>query len=121
MRAFSARYLTAEPLGSQAGGAAEASLRLPSPKSGRKYLLYAHIPFCERLCPYCSFNRYPLNEPLAHVYFDCLRREMQMLAQMGYEFHSMYVGGGTPTVLIDELAATIDLAGALFDLREVSC
>jgi coproporphyrinogen III oxidase-like Fe-S oxidoreductase len=31
------------------------------------------------------------------------------------------VGGGTPTILIDELTATIDLAYKLFDRREVSC
>ena len=24
------------------------------------YLLYVHIPFCETLCPYCSFHRYAL-------------------------------------------------------------
>ena len=44
-----------------------------------------------------------------------------MAAQKGYHFHSMYIGGGTPTILLDELAHTIDLARELFGLREVSC
>ncbi|MBM3303248.1 MAG: coproporphyrinogen III oxidase, partial [Deltaproteobacteria bacterium] len=35
------------------------------PEPGRDYLLYVHIPFCEELCPYCSFNRVPLQVDMA--------------------------------------------------------
>ena len=93
---------------------------LPSPVPGKQYMLYVHIPFCEQLCPYCSFNRYPFDEELARAYFRDLRQEMRMIALMGYDFGSAYFGGGTPTVLIDELVATIDLARELFDIQEVS-
>ncbi len=44
-----------------------------------------------------------------------------MVADLGYDFHSLYVGGGTPTIDIDELVATIDLAKSLFSIKEVSC
>ncbi len=94
---------------------------LPAPLPGRKYMLYAHVPFCETLCPYCSFNRYTFDEANARSYFQSLREEMRMVKRLGYDFESMYVGGGTPTILPDELAQTIDLARSLFGIREVSC
>ena len=93
---------------------------LPAPKQNTAYMLYMHVPFCERLCPYCSFNRFPFQEEAAHKYFQNLRTEMKMLADAGYNFNSVYIGGGTPTILIDELCDTINLAHELFDIREVS-
>ncbi len=94
---------------------------LPAPKPGRKYMLYLHVPFCESLCPYCSFHRVVFREELARSYFKSLREEMRMAHDLGYVFSSMYIGGGTPTVSIDELCATIDLARELFGVTEVSC
>ncbi len=93
---------------------------LPGPRPDTTYLLYAHVPFCERLCPYCSFNRFPFKEDRARRYFRNLREEMRIIAALGYDFPALYIGGGTPTILIDELAATIDLARELFSIREVS-
>ncbi|MCL2025022.1 MAG: coproporphyrinogen III oxidase family protein [Coriobacteriia bacterium] len=94
---------------------------LPRPKSDKTYMLYVHIPFCERLCPYCSFNRYPYDEQLATRYFNDLRVEMRLVAEQGYRFGSLYFGGGTPTINLPELCETIDLARELFDIKEVSC
>jgi coproporphyrinogen III oxidase-like Fe-S oxidoreductase len=111
MRLLNRRYL---------GLKATDATRLPAPHPQQDYMLYAHVPFCERLCPYCSFNRYPFSEERAVPYFKNLRREMLMLKEMGYRFTSLYVGGGTPTIMIDELCETIDLARTLFPLREVS-
>jgi coproporphyrinogen III oxidase-like Fe-S oxidoreductase len=93
---------------------------LPSPAPGKTYLLYAHVPFCERLCTYCSFNRFLFNEDIAVRYFADLREEMRTAAALGYHFGSLYVGGGTPTILVEELCKTIDLARELFHIREVS-
>ncbi|MDR0351015.1 MAG: coproporphyrinogen III oxidase family protein [Coriobacteriales bacterium] len=92
----------------------------PAPKLAQDYLLYMHVPFCERLCPYCSFNRYPFSEERARPYFENLRREMLMLKERGYDCSALYVGGGTPTIMIDELCKTIDLARETFSIREVS-
>ncbi len=94
---------------------------LPGPVEGRNYMLYVHVPFCTRLCPYCSFNRFPFSEERAVPYFESLKAELQMVADLGYDFQSMYIGGGTPTVMIDELTDLIDRAKSLFSIREVSC
>lgn len=84
-------------------------------------MLYLHVPFCDSLCPYCSFNRFVFKEPIAREYFNHLRTEMRMAADLGYRFDSLYFGGGTPTILLDELITTIDLAKDLFGIHEVSC
>ena len=91
--------------------------RVPAPVPGQKYM---HVPFCERLCPYCSFNRFPFSEDRAVPYFQSMRKEMMMLKDLGYDFDSLYVGGGTPTIMIDELCDTIDLARETFSINEVS-
>jgi coproporphyrinogen III oxidase-like Fe-S oxidoreductase len=111
MRLLNHRYLGLKPTD---------VVGLPDPHPGQEYMLYAHVPFCERLCPYCSFNRYPFSADRALPYFENLRREMRMLRERGYDFTSLYVGGGTPTIMIDELCETIDLARELFSLNAVS-
>ncbi len=94
---------------------------LPGPQTGQGYVLYAHVPFCERLCTYCSFNRFLYKEDRAREYFKRLRAEMRLVADLGYDFASLYVGGGTPTIQLDELVETIDLAKSLFPgIKEVS-
>ena len=93
---------------------------VPGPEPGRTYMLYAHVPFCQVLCPYCSFNRFPYEHDKAERYFENLRREMRMMSDLGFDFESLYIGGGTPTIMIDELCETIDLARELFSLKEVS-
>ena len=93
---------------------------MPAPVPGQPYMLYMHVPFCERLCPYCSFNRFPFAEDRARPYFKNMRKEMLMLKELGYDFDSVYIGGGTPTIMLDELCETIDLARDLFTIKEVS-
>lgn len=112
LRRASSKYLSLSPLSQS---------MLPPPKDGRNYLLYAHVPFCATLCTYCSFNRFLFDEAKARRYFKSLRDEMRMAYDLGYRFDSMYVGGGTTSILIDELCATVDLARELFPIREVSC
>lgn len=97
---------------------ADVSIR-PVPPN-HKVALYLHIPFCESLCTYCTFHRELFSEPLARAYFAALRRDIELAATEGWQFNQVYIGGGTPTVLIDELCETIQLCQRLFSPSVVS-
>ncbi|MBI2497064.1 MAG: coproporphyrinogen III oxidase family protein [Opitutae bacterium] len=99
----------------------------PVPREGGCYL-YVHIPFCEVLCPFCSFHRVQHCHEQAQRYFVALRAEyfVALRAEIwqyhlaGVRFEGAYFGGGTPTTEPDELIATIGLVRRLFDVREIS-
>ncbi len=92
----------------------------PAPDNRLKYLLYIHIPFCEELCPYCSFNRFKLDIPLAKRYFHALSQEIAMYRERGFRFDAIYVGGGTPTVLPDEMAKVLLQTRDWFGVTRIS-
>ncbi|HIV48650.1 MAG TPA: coproporphyrinogen III oxidase family protein [Candidatus Helicobacter avicola] len=95
---------------------------LPPARKSKPYLLYIHIPFCHTLCVYCSFNRFLFNEQKARKYFQSLRREIALIHQLGYDFDSIYVGGGTTSIMLDELLATLHYAKELFpNITHISC
>jgi len=96
------------------------SLSIPIKENHAPLLLYLHVPFCEELCPYCSFNRVVFKEALAREYFAALRKEINLYKKQGYNFQSLYVGGGTPTILIDELGHTLKLIKELYGVTEIS-
>ncbi|EOH6843903.1 coproporphyrinogen III oxidase, partial [Campylobacter jejuni] len=79
------------------------------PKQDKSYMLYAHVPFCHTFCPYCSFHKYYYDENLAKVYFQNLREEIKIMKNKGFDFTSMYVGGGTTLINEEELLKTLEL------------
>ena len=92
------------------------------PPEDKPYLLYIHVPFCHTICTYCSFNRFVFNEQKARRYFISLRKEIKLIHELGYKFNAIYVGGGTTSIMIDELLQTIEYAKSLFPtITEVSC
>lgn len=82
--------------------------------------LYLHVPFCESLCPFCSFHRVQHTTDQAQRYFQSLREEVRRYHEAGFRFKSAYFGGGTPTIEPRELVKTIELVRDLFGLREIS-
>ncbi len=85
-----------------------------------KPALYVHIPFCRSLCPFCCFNRYLFQEDLARRYFIDLKKELGLYVGRGFRFSKIYFGGGTPTVLMDELLNFIEHLRREFDVKEIS-
>jgi len=92
----------------------------PKPDADKSYLLYVHVPFCESLCPYCSFVRTKIEPSLASDYFDALRIEIETYHQLGFCFDSIYLGGGTPTILPDKLAQIIEYVKSVWQIRQIS-
>ncbi|MDP3785936.1 MAG: radical SAM family heme chaperone HemW [Candidatus Omnitrophota bacterium] len=62
--------------------------------------LYIHIPFCRRKCPYCSFYSISYDEGLARAYVDVLLGKIEDIEG---SVSTIYIGGGTPTVLHEGL------------------
>jgi oxygen-independent coproporphyrinogen-3 oxidase len=58
--------------------------------------LYIHIPFCQKKCIYCDFYSIRYQDNIASNYIDILCKQISAL---GEDFSTIYVGGGTPTVL----------------------
>lgn len=83
--------------------------------------LYIHIPFCHTLCRFCSFHKIKYNQQKALEYFQALRKEIRRVIESGLRFNRVYIGGGTTTILEDELVKTIELIKSLTTVREVSC
>ncbi|WP_407944881.1 radical SAM family heme chaperone HemW [Paenibacillus cymbidii] len=69
--------------------------------------VYIHIPFCTNKCHYCDFNSYVLKGQPVMDYLAALEREMERTALVTPpgEIDTIFVGGGTPTVLLPEQMA----------------
>jgi len=78
------------------------SLHAPHFDAPPPLTLYVHIPWCVRKCPYCDFNSHEAkgNIPEA-AYLAALERDLEAaLPQVwGRRVHSVFFGGGTPSLL----------------------
>lgn len=81
--------------------------------------LYVHIPFCKSKCSYCDFNS-QTNLQLIPLYLNCLRKEMKYYSYKNFIVKTVYIGGGTPTILkLDDLRILLDSINTNFDLKHV--
>lgn len=64
--------------------------------------LYIHIPFCIRKCIYCDFLSVTYDESYAKEYIDALCKELVLKKDSAKALKTIYIGGGTPSVLPEE-------------------
>lgn len=70
--------------------------------------LYIHIPFCVQKCQYCDFLSGPSDQETKARYIEALLAEIQAAQEVEtYEIVSVFIGGGTPSVLEAEAIASI--------------
>ncbi len=82
--------------------------------------LYIHFPWCEKKCPYCDFNSHQIKDGAGNGQgFDEARYIKALIADLeselpriwGRHVHSIFIGGGTPSLLspegMDELLSAI--------------
>ncbi len=88
----------------------------------RALLLYLHIPFCHRVCPYCSFYKHtPGGTPIG-AFIDALAAEARNRIQE--PVRTIYLGGGTPSMLsprhLERLFAALHETADFTKLDEVT-
>ncbi len=88
------------------------------------FSLYVSIPYCPSRCSYCSFVSHSIDHPKAKKllpdYLDSLVKEIDFTSkiyrELGLRLRSVYIGGGTPTVLTaEQLRQVTDAVRTYFD------
>lgn len=82
--------------------------------------LYIHIPFCASKCGYCDFLSAPANVMIQNAYVEQLIKEIQIQSAYytGYGVTTVFIGGGTPSILDEELMKRImEQLHACFTIR----
>src|SRR3954470_13000319 len=85
--------------------------------AGRPFGVYVHVPYCAHRCGYCDFNTYIPGEASPTGYVEAVAAELRLaravLGNARPAAQTVFIGGGTPTLL-----ATADLARVLGAIRE---
>lgn len=88
--------------------------------------MYISIPFCPSRCSYCSFTSHAIEKAakLIPQYVDLLCEELRdtakLMNELGLRLETVYMGGGTPTVLAPEqMDRVLSTARSSFDFGKV--
>ncbi len=81
--------------------------------------LYIHVPFCVRKCHYCGFYSTPYSSAISDRFLSALQSEAAAyhpsFSGSGRVFSSLYIGGGTPTMLsLDQLETVFSIVRRFF-------
>jgi putative oxygen-independent coproporphyrinogen III oxidase len=92
------------------------SISPPAPSSGPRFKLlpplslYVHVPWCLRKCPYCDFNSHELRGELQErEYVAALLADLEQSLPLvwGRPVYTVFIGGGTPSLLSPEAVETL--------------
>lgn len=61
--------------------------------------LYIHVPFCNKICPYCAFYKHRIGHTDIRGYVEGVIAEAKLRLPQGYRPRTIYCGGGTPSML----------------------
>ncbi len=79
--------------------------------------IYIHIPFCSSICSYCDFCKLLKNQIWIDEYLSALKKEVE-LNYKGEKINTIYIGGGTPSVLdLNQLKKLFEII-SIFNLNE---
>lgn len=82
--------------------------------------LYLHVPFCATKCSYCAFNTYVQMSDLVPAFVDALCEEVALVgaASGRQSVHTVFFGGGTPSLLLpDQIEQMLDAIDKAFVLE----
>jgi len=82
--------------------------------------LYVHIPFCRKICDFCPYCKVIYNEQLATQYREALLTEIKLVAagHKKKQVTSLYFGGGSPALMINDLKIIIDCIKNYYDITD---
>jgi oxygen-independent coproporphyrinogen III oxidase len=100
-------------------------------QANNPFSLYIHLPFCLTRCSYCDFNTYTGVSHLIPQYTDAICEEIKCLGVSGKvltslkpNIHTIYFGGGTPSLfkhqLLKNILDTIYLYFEVIDTAEIT-
>ena len=90
----------------------------------KKTGIYLHFPFCRRRCFYCHFFKVAYDRSLASRYIAALVREIELKKDLRAEIGTVYIGGGSPSLLapaeLGKILAAIRRCFAVESLAETT-
>jgi len=94
-----------------------------SPPHVKQTSLYLHVPFCRNCCPYCPYTKVKYDETLVGPYTEAALLEVSKWAEKigSAEITSIYIGGGTPTLVLDSIIKILALIRKKFHLTGDIC
>ena len=92
--------------------------------------LYISIPFCPSRCSYCTFTSHSVEKAakLIPQYTELLCKELRdvavLISELGLHLETVYMGGGTPTVLtarqLESVLSTVNESFDMSGVREIT-